>query len=321
MYCFRRHSIRALLLLQLTALIAGCAREIRMQSPEIPPEVIDMSRIRLEPTEGTELEVRFGGERERPYLLMNLTFAGSGLNVIEEIKRGRILFHKIVVRDASGRILGEEPINFQAIKMTETRIQKSESDVYITSDNDQITLDRQDQNKDVIRRNYAIRTFADNDKVPQIVRLREMPDTNSPISVYVVLHLVEPVLKEVCKEMDGEACPVADYYTFREVREELSDVMRRIQQAYEKQEDLPAFRLKNSPDYYVKQMKENLSRMNATHKAPHENLKVLNISGQPATLYANVASFGSRLYYREWKLISEPGFFRVKVGKRPVKQH
>jgi hypothetical protein len=308
-----------LFLLALTGL-AACAREVRMQSPEIPPEVIDMSRIRLEPVEGNELEIHSGGDSGLPYLLMNLTYAGSGLNVIEEMKRGRILFHKIVVRDVSGRVLGEEPINFQAVRMTETRIQKSESDVYITADNDQIMLKKQEESGEVVRRIYTIRTFTDTDRVPQIIRLREMPDTNQPVTVYVVLHLVEPVLKEVCREIDGEACPVADYYTFREVREELAEVMRSIQRAHERQEDLPAFRLKNQPDHYVKQMKANLARINELYKAPHDNIKVLNLSGQPAALYANVASFGSRIYYREWKLISEPGFFRVKVSKKPVKK-
>ncbi len=316
MFRLRLNHICIVAPLLLLASVAGCATQVRMQSPDIPPEVIDMSRIRLQPTEGKELEVRYGGEQERPYLLMNLTFTGSGLNVIEEIKRGRILFHKIVVRDASGRVLGEEPINFQAIKVTETRIQRSESDIYITSDNQQIKLGEDNPDRDIVRRSYTIRPYTDSDTLPQIVRLREMPDTNSPISVYVVLHFIEPVLKEICREMDGEACPVADYYVFRDVREELQGLMQQIQQAYEKQEDLPAFRLKRPPEFYVKQMKANLKRMNAAHNVPPGNIKVLNLSGQPATLYANVASFGSRLYYREWKLISEPSYYRVKIRKQ-----
>lgn len=310
-----------------------------MSSPEIPPEIIDMNRIRMEPVDSTsnDLEIRYYDDQKleqttdqktktdlktdkaKPYLFLNLTFYGAGINVIEEIKKGRILFHKIVVRDSSGRVLGEEPINFQATKMSTTRIQKSESDVYISNDNERIPLSEEEKSKDVIRRSYTMRSFTENDKVPQVIRLRELPDPNSYVSVYVVIYLVEPVLKEVCRQIDGNSCPVVDYYTFREIREELNSLMQEIRRAYERQEDIPAFALKEPTDSYRSQMKQNLDDLNTRFHLPPNDIKVINLANSTANLYSNVANFGSRVYYREWKLLSEPTYFRVKVSQKSIK--
>lgn len=300
---------------------AGCASPVRMSSPEIPPEIIDMNRIRMEPTDaGRDLEVRYGGEKDKPYLLLNLTFQGAGLNVIEEIKRGRILFHKIVVRDSAGRVLGEEPINFQAVKMTETRVQQTESQVYITPDNERIRLGNDDTAPEVLRRSFNILTYRETDRVPQVIRLREMPDPNSHISVYVVIHMIEPLMKEVCPESQGDVCPGAEYFTFRDIKEELTGLLQQIRQAYEKQNDLPAFKLKNPDEYYTKQMRENIDRLNRSKNTPGSNIRVLDLANQPSAMYANVASFGSRVYFREWKLLSEPTYFRLRITPRTQKK-
>mgnify|MGYP006996006169 CR=1 FL=1 len=276
-----------------------------------------MSRIKLiSPAGDQPLEVHFGGKQDLPYLLLNLSFAGSGLNVIEEIKKGHILFHKIVVRDAAGRVLGEEPINFQVIKMTETRLKQSESDVYISPDNQQIKIGDEKHNQEVVRRSYTIRAYSEDEPVAQVIRLRELPDSNTPISIYVVLHYVQPILLEVCKEFDGTSCPMAEHYTFRETKEELQKMLQLIKAAYQKQEDLPGFQLKNPPEWYRKQMKENISRINELKQEPPGHIRVLNVSNEESKLYANVGSFGSRLYYREWKLLSEPTYFRVRIVQR-----
>ncbi|MBW7857255.1 MAG: hypothetical protein H3C43_02895, partial [Leptonema sp. (in: Bacteria)] len=168
----------------------------------------------------------------------------------------------------------------------------------------------------VIRRSYTIRSFTENDKVPQVIRLREMPDPNSYVSVYVVIHLVEPVLQEVCRKLDGDSCPVVDYYTFREIREELTGLMQDIRRAYERQDDVPSFKLKEPTDNYVRKIKENLADLNARYLIPPDHIKVMNLANSPSVLYSNVANFGSRVYYREWKLLSEPTYFRVKIGNQ-----
>ena len=304
-------------LLAMPMISSLCNTAVTMAPVQKPNPLINLNRVVLEPMEKKatgEPEVVVRKTREgQNYILLNLSFQGAGLHIVDAIRTGRILEHKIVVRDSRGRVIGSSPINFQAVKVTRTRIQKDEQDILVTDENTSVPLEDATEGRETVQRSYALRSFSEDDRIPQSIVLTSVPAPGEHISVYVEISLVDPVLQELCSSVEAGACPRTQKMVFREVENDNRDVIQEIIDRYKNYERGPfRFELKKTPDYYRKAIQEEIAELNKRNT--HDRFTdFLTPGGNRFEEYSNVARTGSRVFYREWKLLGEPRYFKISL--------
>lgn len=312
LFCFS-----SAVLIFLFTITAGCTRNVRMESVPLPAEVIDMNRIRLYPVplgDGTAIKVLYleKNSKKQPYLRMNLNYKEAGLNLIEAIKDGDILFHRIIVRNEKGQLLGQSTINFTAVNIKSTTITKEEQSMVITDSMNEIEVGESVKEGTVVRKEYSLKTFTDEDNVPQTIPLKTVPKTGSYINVYIEIAYLRPYLHELCPVEEKDSCPAATDLAMRTVREENKQVLDEIIEKYKKGEEGPfRFEPARSADHYRQAVRKTVDEINQSSDKPPEGMRVQDVNGNPEKTYTNIASFGSRLYYREWKLVSPPAYFKI----------
>ncbi len=310
------------ILILLGALTAGCGTAATMAPPSRPEPLINLKKIILEPmvkaSDGQARVVIRKTREGQDYMLLNLSFQGAGIHIVEAIKQGRILEHRIVVRNSRGEILGTNPINFQAVKVTRTRIQQDEQEVLVTEENTTVPFEEAGGEKETVKRSYSLRSFDENDRIPQSIILTKVPTSGEYVTVYVELTLVDPVLQELCTTLESGACPRATNTPFREIRQDNEDTLSEIIQRYKNYEKGPfRFTLKKTPDYYRKSIQEEIDKLN--ERDTHDRYTEFQTpGGNRFEGYSNVARTGSKVFYREWRLLGEPRYFQVALEKDVV---
>lgn len=136
------------------------------------PERIDMTRVRMESIQKNGTVLVSKSSKNEYYVVLHLNYAGAGLRLIEGIKLGHILSHKIIIRNSEGKVIGSEPINFQAFEMTTTTTIVSEKNESFVLSQDASKLETHGKPgnpgepaiRDKVERvEYRDRTFSDQD--------------------------------------------------------------------------------------------------------------------------------------------------------------
>lgn len=307
------------LIILLSVLSGNCGSTAVMAPVDRPRELINLNRVVLETreksTEGEPVVLVRKTREGQNYLLLNLAFQGAGIHIVNAIKNGEILEHRILVRDSTGQIIGSSPINFQAVKVTRTRIQKDEQEVIVTEENTTVPYQDGEESRETVRRSYALRSFDEDERIPQSIVLSRVPEPGEYISVYVQISFVDPVLRELCNSVEAGACPRSEKLVFREIRKDNQAVVDEIIERYKNYEQGPfRFELKKNADYYRDSIKGEIEELNKrnTHDRYTE---FVTPGGNPFEEYSNVARTGSRVFYREWRLVGEPRYFKIALKK------
>ena len=305
-----------------TLISINCGTTATTAPASKPAPRINLHDIALEPmqksSDGVGRVIIRKAREGQDYVLLNLSFQGAGLHIVDAIKQGQILEHRIVLRNSRGEILGTNPINFQAVKVTRTRIQKDEQEVLVTDENTTVPFEEAAGQEETVKRSYSLRDFEETDRIPQSIVLTRVPEAGEYISAYVELTLVDPVLRELCTNLEAGACPRALTMPFREIRSDNQDVIQEIINRYKNYEKGPfRFSLKKTPEYYRKSIQEEIDKLN--ERDTHDRYtEFKNPGGSKFEDYSNVARTGSRVFYREWRLLGEPRYFQVALEKEVV---
>lgn len=279
------------------------------------PRIIDLNLIQL--TAPVDKSIRTIGPEEIPiyendkgegYLFLNFKFAGSGLNVIEMIKKGEIVDHNIIIRDSHGEIIGKEPINFTAFTKTETiTIQQG---LVVTEDSVRNPLPEV-QKKMVKDASFAPVIYSDKDEVPQTISFlkgKREPVDGDWISINLELKYLNPFFHEYCYEENNNCTSTRENLfndlskaTQKKLQEKINYSPNESRQSKPVPNDLP-----------ISSVQENVNVLNKGLNLPDgrsigsQREKVID----PTSTGSYADGFG--LYYREWNLVSVPKYFRIR---------
>ncbi len=298
---FNKNRLFAYLLFILAVAVSSCST---VPVNRDYPSLIDLNKISMEARgAGKErlLAIR-KNDNGRYFVALNLNYKDSGINVIESIKNGRILKTDIVIRDEKGSVIGREPINFQAFEVEKTTTMVEKKTYLSTKQGDRAEF-QTSKSEPVDRYDASPKQYTDNDPVPQIILLDSLPSDGSWVSVVVELVYIAPFLAQSSCRSGAEICPVEDS-VFDEIERDNNEVLQGIQQKiiqrYKASQSsgsaditLPVFKLKNTEDYYITNMKNKIQALNETS------------ADEPAS---------TRLVFRQWRLICAPRYFKIAVG-------
>lgn len=305
-------------------LVTACSKSVvrTVIPPEKETETIDLNKIEMVSRSKDEKVLLVKQDSKgKYYIKFYLKYQGSGINVINSIRSGKIIFHQIVIKDARGEELGSDSINFHSFDVT---LKDTRSMVQDDSGRQEITLAKQQKEPELENIEYS-----DSDAVPQIVGVKRMPDLIYPVAVYIEIWYIQPFFSDICYKGQGDVLSSSRIdKIFNKIDEENKKKLHEIRTKYEVElknemkkkrltaknlpviEKFPSYKKGNPKlDQYQNEMKEVINSLNTSHVNPAKEVKV---EGSP---YHNVADFGNKLNFRIWKLISIPKYYKLAKDK------
>ncbi|MCB1140320.1 MAG: hypothetical protein KDK23_16300 [Leptospiraceae bacterium] len=318
-----------------TAILSGLALlQCQTKGPEVIKDYpdysaeINLNNIGMQPlgaarNDSRVIEIRQNSQGN-PVALLELDYQNSGINVIQEIKNGRILEHNIVIMDAQGREIGRAPINFIAFEVEEITSSVQSQKLLFTDSGSEVEYDKSDRPEpQPLERRARLKVYEDGARVPQYVELNRAPENGSTISIYLELVYIQPFYSELCQS-DDKDCPSVERVAFRQVRQDNEETMEEIEDKVNKtlqrtskgneaevvalESDALVFRLKKPVEEYKEGIKKSIKNLNRRPLTNEENDPYVNYT----------ARGGDYLHYREWKLLTVPRYFRIQTGSGPV---
>ena len=294
-------------------------------SEEINLNNIGMRPLGARSANQSIIEIRKNSEGN-PVALLELDYKNSGLNVIQEIKKGKILEHNIVIMDSRGREIGRAPINFIAFEVEEISSSVQSQKLLFTDSGSEVEYDKSDRPEEQpLERRAHLKVYEDGASVPQYVELKQAPEDGTTVSIYLELVYIQPYYSELCKAEQAD-CPSVEKVAFKEVHkdnaETMSEIEEKVNETLQKsregkeaevvalESDALVFRLKKPVEDYKAGIKKQIKNLN---KRPGDNTE-----NDPYVNYT--AKGGDYLHYREWKLLTVPRYFTIKNESKPVKQ-
>lgn len=285
-------------------------------APKVSPEKINLNEIKVEsinelPTDPLGV---YKGSDGNNYLLVNLSYENSGLSIIEAIKSGKILDNSIVVRDQTGKIIGSDIVNFQAFAATEKKLYKNLQEVVRTGSGFETPV-RPESNRPEVKPEVSYsaqsKIYTDKEKVPQVIKLNELPPNNSYVSINLELVYVDPFLQQICNQNSTTKipCTYEDEIT-KEVREANKKKLDSIIAEFKKTNDKNTE--KKSPKKFllttneIKTFKEKMKK-----KVVATGVTLEGDKSKVATSVVDIEK--AKLNYREWSLVSAPKFFQINT--------
>lgn len=286
-------------------------------APRIYPEKINLSEVKVEAINEAPNEPLgvYKGSDGNNYLFLNLIYENSGLSVIEAIKNGEILDNMIIVRDQTGKIIGSDVVNFQAFATIEKKLFKNTQEIVRTKDGFETPVRPQSAKRDLepeISTSYQSKIYTEKEKVPQVIKLNELPANNSYISINLELVYVEPFIQQICDKNGKNPCTYVDEVVTKEVREANKKKLEAIIAEYQKTPTDKQPAEKRSPKKFIltpaeiqafkDKMKKNVSKTGVT------------LEGEKTKVADSVVDVEkAKLNYREWSLVSAPKYFQVNT--------
>ena len=293
-------------------------------SSEINLNNIGMQPLGASSSNSQIIEIRKNSEGN-PVALLELDYKNSGLNVIQEIKNGKILEHNIVIMDSQGREIGRAPINFIAFEVEEITSSVQSQKLLFTDSGSEVEYDKSDRPEpQPLERRARLKVYEDGARVPQYVELNRTPENGSTISIYLELVYIQPFYSELCNAAQTD-CPAVERVAFKDVRRDNEETMSEIEDKVNKtlqrsgegneaevvalESDALVFRLKKPVEDYKEGIKKEIKKLNKRPSTNQENDPYVN----------HTARSGDYLHYREWKLLTVPRYFQIKNETgRPV---
>ena len=262
-------------------------------APRIYPEKINLSEVKVEsinelPTEPLGV---YKGSDGNNYLFLNLNYENSGLSVIEAIKAGEILDNNIIVRDNTGKIIGSDVVNFQAFSTVEKKLYQNTQEIA----------------------SYQSKIYTEKERVPQVIKLNELPQNNSYISINLELVYVEPFIQQICNQNSKtkEPCSFVDEVVRKDVREANKKKLDAIIAEYQKNNDKAAVD-KKSPKKFVLTASEIQTFKDKMRSSVVKTGTTLE--GEKTKIASSVVDVEkAKLNYREWNLVSIPKYFQINT--------
>ncbi len=288
-------------------------------TPRVYPEKINLSEVKVEsinelPTEPIGV---YKGSDGNNYLFLNLIYENSGLSVIEAIKSGEILDNNIIVRDQTGKIIGSDVVNFQAFSAVEKKTFKVMQEIVRTRDGFETPVRPQSSKRESepeISTSFQSKIYTEKERVPQVIKLNELPPNNSYISVNLELVYVEPFLQQICNQSNNAKtpCTYVDEVVTKEVREANKKKLDAIVAEYQKANDKQPPAEKKSPKKFIltpSEMQIFKDKMRGTVSKTGTTLE-----GEKTKIATSVVDIEkAKLNYREWNLVSAPKYFQINT--------
>jgi hypothetical protein len=286
----------------------GCKTQKKLVPPAKQVEDIDLSKIimlaqRSAPSqnpgvssESRDLKLHITKDG-RYYVILYLSFKGAGINVIESIKKGQILFNRIYIKDESGKELAKDAINFQAFLKEETTITE---DVFIESlEGNKASILQ--TGKPSVKVDWKEKVYTENDTIPHVLFIpRNLLSSNdTQVTIYLELTYIEPFIHELCEEEQAN-CPKIESMIFNDVRYNIAGKMRESQKlsGSSKQStdgDSQRFKLSQADqEKYEKMIKNSIDKLNGNFPD-------------------KVAGTNTKAYFRRWKLVTDPRNYILRV--------
>ena len=259
-----------------------------------PPEKNKNESVKIDDEPET---VKFQKNVKGKYcIVLDLTYRDSGLNIIESIKNGEVLDNKIVIRDAGGKIIGQDSINFQAFTIFKTVVAKVETNEVLTDSGDHISLEEK-QKKEKPKYKVEQLNYSDTDKIPQPICLKNDLQSGSYISISVELTYVQPFLRENCHTTQKN-CPLME-----------REVMRGASQHFQKKINEKEAEILENPEKNTRFAfsKEDWEIARKSMKSAIESIEL----GLKKKELPSATDFGNSFKYREFKLLGAPRYFKV----------
>ncbi|WP_411823775.1 hypothetical protein [Leptospira sp. 'Mane'] len=283
-------------------------------------------------------------ENNKPFIRLELYFKDSGLNIIEEIKNGTILEHKIVVKNHKGETISAQPVNFQAYEVTETKIEKVRNKVVIGETKEKFKLSDLGKESKSYKESEP-RRYSDDSPIPQALELdpKKVPSAGEFISIFLEITYVNPFLEGVCDELNQD-CERDKVIMFRHIAERNKSELESLRGSYE-EGDFRKFK-SLTPDEVESEKKIIKDKIFALNNSlntslPKEQANIKSNRSFPGSGFAS-ATFketkttvngsvetervgtinafvdqtqnydGNKYFYREWNLVSFPRFFKIQ---------
>lgn len=263
------------------------------------PDKLSLKAIRISPQKDEKfIEVK-EDKSGKPYFIVEIKDKESGFHLVEEIQKGRILEHSLIIRNSRGEILIKKPLLIHEVQ-------------------------KQNSSSSPLKLSFRDSTL------PQLISLKKLPEHESFISAYIELTYLQPFMAEVCdKNRDPNETPCPDIQTQifsgiqKDIQEKEGSLQKKLNLFVDKnpwltkatEEEKLKFleeniKLENEKkkEYYTSRMRVDLERLNPAPPKEGESKPGGQVNF-PSGLQ------GSRFYYREWKLTSEPNFIELKLAK------
>jgi len=283
-------------------------------------------------------------ENNKPFIRLELYFKDSGLNIIEEIKNGTILEHKIVVKNHKGETISAQPVNFQAYEVTETKIEKVRNKVVIGETKEKFKLSDLGKESKSYKESEP-RRYSDDSPIPQALELdpKKVPSAGEFISIFLEITYVNPFLEGVCDELNQD-CERDKVIMFRHIAERNKSELESLRGSYE-EGDFRKFK-SLTPDEVESEKKIIKDKIFALNNSlntslPKEQANIKSNRSFPGSGFASttfketkttangsvetervgtINAFvdqtqnydGNKYFYREWNLVSFPRFFKIQ---------
>ncbi|MEQ8352919.1 MAG: hypothetical protein RH862_15635 [Leptospiraceae bacterium] len=295
--------------------------EVIKDYPDYSSE-INLNNIGMQPLGAASknsqiIEIRKNSEGN-PVALLELDYKNSGLNVIQEIKNGKILEHNIVIMDSQGREIGRAPINFIAFEVEEITSSVQSQKLLFTDSGSEVEYDKSDRPEpQPLERRARLKVYEDGARVPQYVELSRSPESGTTVSIYLELVYIQPFYSELCQSGQND-CPSVERVAFKAVKKDNEETMSEIEERVNKslqrsgegneaevvalESDALVFRLKKPVEDYKEGIKREIKKLNKRPTTNQDNDPYVN----------HTARSGDYLHYREWKLLTVPRYFQIK---------
>jgi hypothetical protein len=311
-------ALLAMVMLASIQFITGCKSAVSVISPEKQADVIDLNQIEMVSRQESEKALYVKqDENGNYYVKFNLQYSKSGINVIQAIKSGKIIFHQIVIMSADGRKIGSDSINFHSFDVT-----LSDTKSIIQDDKGRKDITRSKQQKPPELESVE---YGDNDQVPQIIGL-DKPEINTYVAIFIELWYIQPYFGDICYSGQSDVIESSRIdRVFDRLKKENNTKLKKMRDDYQEALDtklkdgvrlttknlpvIPKFPSYKKGDPQIMQLEEEMRKtiddLNGRYKSPTLPLK------DNADKYNNTADFGNKLYFRVWKLISIPKYYKL----------
>ena len=312
------------------AIFTACSTPDRYVSPKVQSEKINLSEISLESTSlnpNDPIPV-FKSSDGKNYLLLNLVYNKSGISVIEAIRNGEIQENKIIVRDHTGKIIGSDVINFQGIISKESKNQINSRATIQTLDGlETLITTEQPKTDSEVKPSFEPIFYNDKDKVPQAIKLNELPSNNSYVSIHVLMTYVQPYLSQVCKRPSEQKYFWSGWFKSddKKTNEPCLTTVEEAQKDVKIKTNSKISKLEND----ILKGSESNKKFALTEKETTDNKKSIKtkVNSSGATIDSEdgkkitsvIDLDKAKVNYREWVLVSEPKYFQLSTDAKPNK--
>ena len=311
--------------LALVVLLTSCASK-NVKEAQTFKSPIDLAKIVMEPTDAPSdsvLPVRRNAAGDY-YVLLNLNYAESNINVVEAIKNGNILAHRIVIKNSQGEEIGWDTINFQAYNVRKITTITTPSNVLLTRDGKKAVEESASAEK--VKYVFEEQQYTDTDKIPQTIFLNSKyrPGSDSWVSIYAEIFYIQPVLGELCPVVgsgdtfDATCFNVQDriFKTVREdnkvhidkLRGELGQDPDTLTKLTIPKKETGTEGLATGSDHPDAEYQKILKTKEFYKATIEKEVSEINESGR------RINPVKDKLYYQEWRLVSVPRYFQLVRG-------